>query len=354
MDGLRGFVRATGAAQGSCRPAAADCKSVMAESTQAAPPRTEPDRRLSVAPMMQRTDRHFRRFARHLTRRTLLYTEMIPLGAILSGARDRFLRFDPSEHPLALQVGGADPEGLAIAARAAEAHGYREINLNCGCPSTAVQHGGFGVVLMRVPRHVAECVRAMTEASALPVTIKTRIGLDDDRSDAFLDDFVGAAAEAGCRSFAIHARPAWLHGLSPKDNRTVPPLDHDRVRRLARIRPDLEIVINGGVTSLGEAAAFLAEGFGGAMIGRAAWDHPWLLSEADSVIFGERRRSLTREQVLSSHASYVTGGIAAGEPLRRLVKPLTGLYRQQPGARRWRQALSTARTFDDARAMMAG
>lgn len=311
------------------------------------------DRRLSVAPMMQRTDRHFRRFMRRLTRRTLLYTEMIPLGAILHGPRERRLRLDAAEQPVALQVGGSDPAGLSTAAGLAGRFGYREINLNCGCPSNAVRDGGFGVVLMRTPARTAECVRAMVESTELPVTVKARIGLDTDRSEAFLDDFVGAVADAGCRSFIIHARSAWLTGLNPKQNRTIPPLDYARVRRLARSRPDLEIVVNGGIRSLSEAAGFLAEGFAGAMIGRAAWEHPWLFAEADHRVFGAPRPLLTREEALRAHAPYVARAMSDGEPFHRLARPLAGLYRRQPGARRWRRALAEHRTLADALGSMA-
>lgn len=324
----------------------------MPEST-AAKSRLALDRRLSVAPMMQRTDRHFRQFIRHLTRHTLLYTEMIPLGALLSSEREHHLRFDPAENPLALQVGGADPSGLGRAARYAEDYGYQEVNLNCGCPSNAVQDGGFGIVLMRRPARTAECVRAMVESTRLPVTVKARIGLDVERSDAFLDDFVGAVAEAGCRSFAIHARPAWLRGLSPKENRTVPPLDHERVRRLARARPDLEIVINGGIISLSEVTDLVAGGLGGVMVGRAAWDHPWLLAEADHKVFGASPGPVTREDALRAHAPYIARSLAAGEPFRRLARPLAGLYRWQPGARRWRQLLAVSASLDDAMASIA-
>ncbi len=303
--------------------------------------------RLSIAPMMQRTDRHYRRFMRRLTRHTLLYTEMIPLGAIFQAGRDRYLRFDPAEHPVALQIGGGEPAGLARAVRHAGRYGYREVNLNCGCPSRAVRDGGFGAVLMRTPARTAVCVRAMTESTDLPVTVKARIGLDGDQSDAFLDDFVGAVAEAGCRRIILHARSAWLDGLSPAANRTVPPLDYDRVRRLARGRPDLAVVVNGGIRSLAEAGSFLADGLDGVMIGRAAWDHPWLFAEADQQVFGAPRRALTREQAVRAHAPYLVRALAEGVPLRRLVRPLAGLYRREPGARRWRRVLATLRTVDD-------
>lgn len=326
----------------------------MAESTVLSPVHAAVDRRLSVAPMMQRTDSHFRRFMRLLTRHTLLYTEMIPLGAILEGPRERSLRFDPLEQPVALQVGGADPSGLAAAAGYGEAYGYREINLNCGCPSHSVQHGGFGIVLMRTPTHTAECVRAMVESTSLPVTVKARIGLDAQRSDAFLDDFVGAVAEAGCQSFIIHARSAWLKGLSPKQNRSVPPLDYARVHRLARRRPDLDIIINGGIRSLAEANQFLAEGLGGAMIGRAAWEHPWQFTEADRRVFGvDSSLPPTREGALRAHAPYVDRALADGQPFHRVARPLVGLYRDQPKARRWRRALAETRTLDDALGYMA-
>ncbi len=289
-------------------------------------------------------------FLRCLTRKTFLYTEMIALGAVLHGNRERFLGHDEVEHPLALQIGGSDPQDLALAARLAETWGYSEINLNCGCPSDPVQRGGFGAALMRTPGLVAECVRAMCDATSLPVTVKARIGIDGDSSDAFLDQFVGQVAEAGCRSFAIHARTAWLSGLSPKENRTVPPLDWDRVRRLKRMHPHLEVILNGGVLDLDQVRSLLEEGLDGVMVGRVAWDTPWIFASADVEMFGERENTCAdRAEALDLHAPYIARALAEGQPFHRLTRSLTGLYRGHAGSRRWRRALAESSSLDEAR-----
>jgi tRNA-dihydrouridine synthase A len=298
-----------------------------------------PDRRLSVAPMMDCTDRHDRMFLRLISRRTLLYTEMVTSGAILRGDRDRWLRFDPREHPVALQVGGAEPAALAACAGIAEAYGYDEINLNVGCPSDRVRSGRFGACLMAEPALVAACVAAMRDAAAIPVTVKSRIGIDDRDAYEDLRDFVATVAAAGCRSFAIHARKAVLSGLSPKQNREVPPLRYDVVYRLKREFPDLEVVLNGGVRSLDEAAAQLPR-VDGVMIGRAAYHDPYLLAEADCRFFGDPGSPPSRPEIIARLLPYVAARLQEGVPLSAITRHILGLFNGEPGARAWRRYLS--------------
>jgi len=299
------------------------------------------DRRLSVAPMMDRTDRHCRAFLRLISARALLYTEMIPTGAVLRGQRARFLDFDAAEHPLALQLGGADPGALADCAAIAEEWGYDEVNLNVGCPSDRVQIARFGACLMAEPATVAAAVRAMQAATRLPVTVKCRIGVDDRDTYDDLVGFVRSVSQAGCTSFAVHARKAWLSGLSPKENREVPPLRHAEVHRLKADFPALEIVINGGILDLGEAEAHLAH-VDGAMIGRAAYQDPWMLAEADARIFGVRStRRPTRAQIVARLSDYAAAQLDAGVYLSRITRHALGLYTGVPGARAWRRHLST-------------
>ena len=299
----------------------------------------EPDRRLSVAPMMARTDRHERYLLRLITRRTLLYTEMVSAGALVNGDAARLLAFHRAEHPVALQVGGSHPPEMAQCARLAEAAGFDEININVGCPSARVRDGRFGACLMAEPRLVGRCVRAMRRACALPVTIKTRIGIDDRDSYALLREFVRVVADSGCRTFIIHARKAWLHGLSPAQNRTLPPLRHDRVYRLKQDLPELEIVLNGGVHDLESVRAQLAR-VDGVMIGREAYRNPYLLAEADRAVFGEDDEAPTREEVVLGFLPYLRAELARGTPLAALTRHLPGLYRSRPGARRWRRLLT--------------
>jgi len=301
---------------------------------------TAPDRRLSVAPMMDWTDRHCRFFLRLISRRTLLYTEMVPSGAILRGDRDRFLAFDPAEHPVALQVGGADPAALADCARIAADRGYDEINLNVGCPSDRVQRARFGACLMAEPALVADCVAAMIAAAPIPVTVKTRIGIDERDDFAHLAAFLQRVADAGSRSVAIHARKAWLSGLSPKQNREVPPLDYERVYRAKAAFPELEVVLNGGVSSLAEAAAHRGRGVDGVMIGRAAYQDPYILAEADRRFFGAGDAPPSREGVVEALLPYVATQSAQGVPLRALTRHILGLFNGLPGARAWRRHLS--------------
>jgi tRNA-dihydrouridine synthase A len=296
-------------------------------------------RRLSVAPMMDRTDRHARFFLRLLTRRTLLYTEMVTAMAMAHGDARRHLAFDPRESPVALQLGGSDPKQLAHAAALAEEFGYVEVNLNVGCPSDRVRTGRFGACLMAEPALVAELCAAMIAATRLPVTVKTRIGIDDKDSYEELVAFVERVTEAGVASFAIHARKAWLTGLSPKENREIPPLDYPRVYRLKRDFPHLEFAINGGVRTLEEAKAQL-DRVDGVMIGRAAYDDPTMLAEADREIFGEAAEAPTRREIVSGLIAYAEELTAAGIPFHRLGRHLHGLFAGQPGGRLWRRVLS--------------
>lgn len=305
--------------------------------------RDEPDRRLSVAPMMEWTDRHCRVFLRAITRHTLLYTEMVHSGAILHGDRDRHLAFDPVEQPVALQLGGSDPADLAVAARIGESYGYREINLNVGCPSERVSAGRFGACLMAEPELVADCVGAMADAVRIPVTVKSRIGIDDRDSYEDLARFIRAVAGTGCRTFVIHARKAWLSGLSPKENREIPPLRYDAVYRARADFPHLEIVINGGVRSLEDAERHL-ETVDGVMIGRAAYHDPWILHDADRRIFGAAPGPENRHEVVDAMLPYVARQCAAGVPLSHVTRHMMGLFAGMPGARAWRRFLTeTAR-----------
>ncbi len=296
------------------------------------------DRRLSVAPMMDRTDRHDRFFLRRITRRTLLYTEMISTGALLHGDQARHLRFDESEHPVALQLGGSDPDDLARCAEIGSAWGYDEINLNVGCPSDRVQRVRMGACLMAEPTLVAACVRAMRRASGNPITVKTRIGIDDQEDYAFLRRFVETVADAGCATFVIHARKALLSGLSPKQNREIPPLDYPRVYRLKQDYPDLEIVLNGGVQDLAETCAHL-EHVDGVMIGRAAYENPYMLAAADEAIFGELCDAPARHDVVAGMLPYIDRETAAGVPLHSVTRHMLGLFKARSGGRAWRRHL---------------
>jgi tRNA-dihydrouridine synthase A len=294
---------------------------------------------LSVAPMMEWTDRHFRYFVRLISRRVLLYTEMVTTNAILYGDRDRLLGFHAAEKPLALQLGGSDPSDLAACARIAEAYGFDEINLNVGCPSDRVQTGRFGACLMAEPGLVAECVAAMADAVSLPVTVKTRIGIDDRDSYEELARFVEVVASGGCRTFIIHARKAWLKGLSPKENREIPPLRYDLVERLKNDYPMLEIILNGGVIDLDQAARHL-ERLDGVMIGRAAYHQPHLLADADRRFFGDDRPVRTRRQVVKALLPYVETELGRGVRLQSIARHILGLYHGRPGGRAWRRHLS--------------
>ena len=302
--------------------------------------------RLSVAPMMDWTDRWCRRFHRLLTAEALLYTEMITSGAIVHGDARRHLDFDAAEQPVALQLGGSNPAELARAARIAEGFGYREINLNCGCPSDRVQSGRFGACLMAEPALVADCVAALQDAVALPVTVKCRIGIDEADPEAMLFGFVEAIADRGCRHFIVHARKAWLQGLSPKQNREVPPLDYALVRRLKAARPDLTIVLNGGLT-LATALENLAWA-DGAMLGRAAYQDPWCLAAVDAAVFGAPPLVRSRAELVERLVLLAEEHSAAGRPLKWLARHTLGLMNGLAGARAWRRILSEGMTREDA------
>ncbi|BAO45107.1 tRNA dihydrouridine(20/20a) synthase DusA [Thiolapillus brandeum] len=296
-------------------------------------------RRLSVAPMLDWTDRYCRYFHRLLTRRTLLYTEMVTTGALLHNDPARFLDFFAPEHPLALQLGGSHPENLAACSRLAEEWGYDEVNLNLGCPSDRVQSGMFGACLMARPDQVAECISAMTESCTLPITAKHRIGIDELDSYDLLTAFVEKLANAGCKTFIVHARKAWLQGLSPRENRDVPPLHYDRVYRLKQDFPHLEIILNGGVKSLDEALGHL-EQVDGVMIGREAYQNPWMLAEVDRRIYGDDRQPASRHQVIEQLLPLVEQECSKAVPLKRITRHILGLFHGQPGAKKWRRYLS--------------
>jgi tRNA-dihydrouridine synthase A len=299
------------------------------------------DRRLSIAPMMDWTDRHCRYFLRLITRRALLYTEMIPTGAILQGPRERALRFDPAEHPVALQLGGADPSELARAAEFGEAAGYDEINLNVGCPSERVQSARFGACLMAEPELVAACVRAMRAAVGVPVTLKTRIGIDEQDSYGFLWRFVEAVAAAGCGTIIIHARKAWLSGLSPKENREIPPLRYELVHRVKQDFPELEVILNGGIRTPEQALSELAQ-LDGVMLGREAYQNPFALAAWERALHGRADPLPERTEIVQRLLSYVERELAEGTPLRAITRHILGLFNGQPGARAWRRHLSEA------------
>lgn len=297
-----------------------------------------PDRRLSVAPMMEWTDRHDRRFLRLISRRTLLYTEMVTAQALIHGDPKMLLAHREVEHPLAVQLGGGDPALLAEAARIATDAGFDEINLNVGCPSDRVSAGRFGACLMTEPDTVAACVAAMAKATSLPVTVKHRIGVDDADSYEQLVEFVRRVADAGCETFIVHARKAWLSGLSPKENREVPPLRYDLVHRLKADFPHLEIVLNGGVKSLDDALALIGP-LDGVMIGRAAYETPYILAEADSRVFGEDSQPPTLQEIVDGLCEIALEMAAEGEPLPRLTRHVLGLFHGCTGAKTWRRML---------------
>jgi tRNA-dihydrouridine synthase A len=300
--------------------------------------------RFCVAPMMDWTDRHDRYFLRQISSHVLLYTEMVTTGAIIHGDRDKLLGFDETEQPLALQLGGSDPEDLALSARVAEDWGYKEVNLNVGCPSDRVQSGSFGACLMTDPELVSECFSEMVGATSLPVTVKCRIGVDDQDPEVSLRDFVAKVKAAGCETFIVHARKAWLKGLSPKENREVPPLNYELVYQIKSENPDLEIVINGGIATLQDADLHLKK-VDGVMLGRAAYQTPYVLADVDSRYFGATRKTQAGERQ-SAHAiaramvPYIEAHIAKGGSLFQVTRHMMGLFHSVPGARLWRRYLS--------------
>ena len=297
-------------------------------------------RRFSIAPMMEWTDRHCRFFHRLLTRRALLYTEMLTTGAVLRGDRARLLGFDPLEHPVALQLGGCEPGALAQSARIGEDFGYDEINLNIGCPSDRVQEGRFGACLMAEPALVAGCVVAMKAAVKIPVTVKCRIGIDEQDPARALFDFTDAVKAAGADALIVHARKAWLKGLSPRENRDVPPLDYAIVRRLKAAHPDLEIILNGGIGSVEQAVTEL-NGVDGIMMGRAAYQEPWRLLQVDPVLFGEPAPFTTAKEAALALIPYIEHELAKGARLNSITRHVLGLFRGVPGARAFRRHLAT-------------
>lgn len=297
------------------------------------------NRKLSVAPMLDLTDRHCRYFHRLLTRHALLYTEMITAHALLHGERQRLLRFDQVERPLALQLGGCNPEELALCAEMAEEYGYDEVNLNVGCPSDRVLNGRFGACLMAEPQLVADCVAAMLDKVSIPITVKSRIGIDELDSYPLLRQFVSVVASAQCKTFIIHARKAWLNGLSPKQNREIPPLRYDWVHRLKRDFPQLEIILNGGITQLDQVVDQL-QWVDGVMIGREAYHNPYLLAQADERIFHDPRRTKSRTEIVLALLPYIQRQLEEGTRLHSMTRHILGLFHGQPGARRWRRSLS--------------
>ncbi|MBT6312222.1 MAG: tRNA dihydrouridine(20/20a) synthase DusA [Alphaproteobacteria bacterium] len=300
-----------------------------------------PPHRFSVAPMMDWTDRHCRFFHRLLSAHALLYTEMVTTGAILHGPRDRLLAFDPAEHPVALQLGGSEPDDLAASARIGADAGYDEINLNCGCPSERVQKGAFGACLMREPALVADCVTAMRSAVDIPVTVKCRLGVDDDDEEQRLFQFVEQVSAAGCETFIIHARKAWLKGLSPKANRDIPPLNYPLVAKLKRERPDLTIILNGGLASLAASSAAVTDlAVDGAMLGRAAYQNPWDLAEADPTFFEAGPNFDDPHAVIEALLPYIEGELSKGERLHAIARHILGLFQGRPGARAYRRHIS--------------
>lgn len=304
--------------------------------------------RLSVAPMMDWTDRNCRRFHREISRGALLYTEMVTAPAVIHGDRARLLDYAPVEHPVALQLGGADPAELREATRIAAAWGYDEVNLNCGCPSDRVQSGAFGAVLMKTPGLVADCVAAMAEVAGVEVTVKCRIGVDDQTPSEVLPAFLETVAAAGVSRFVIHARKAWLQGLSPKENREVPPLDYGLVLAMKRAYPAMHISLNGGVASLAAAEALLARGLDGVMVGRAAYHEPWnILGSADAALFG-RPGPTDAFTVAEAMRPVIAAHLAAGGRLHQFSRHMLGLFHGRPGARGWRRVLSEGASAEGA------
>ncbi len=299
------------------------------------------DRRLSIAPMMDHTDKHFRYFMRLLSRHAVLYTEMITTGALIHGDRQRFLDFNEIEHPLAIQLGGSCPDELAECAKIAEGEGYDEVNLNIGCPSNRVQNGQFGACLMSNKKLVADCVNKIQTTIQIPVTIKTRIGIDDLDSYEFLHDFVKTTYDAGCNTFIIHARKAILSGLSPKENRKIPPLNYERVHKIKQDFPELNITINGGFTELDNIKSQFKH-VDGVMVGRAAYQNPFMLAEANKILFENPDIAPTREDILNEFRNYVDEQIKQNISIKNLTRHIIGLYQGQPGARKYRQLLSSA------------
>ena len=299
-----------------------------------------PCRAVCIAPMLDWSDRHCRYFHRLLSKHIVLYTEMVTTGALINGDVQRHLGYSPQEHPLALQLGGSSVHDLALCSKMAEDYGYDEVNLNVGCPSDRVQNGRFGACLMAEPELVAECVAAMQQVVNIPVTVKTRIGIDDKDSYAELVNFISKVADGGCGTFILHARKAWLSGLSPKQNRDIPPLRYDIVQQIKQDFPRLEIIINGGINSL-EQSALLMQGVDGVMIGREAYHNPYLLAQVDKLGYQQNTLVKTREEVVFALLPYLQEQLAAGVRLHSITRHILGLFHSVQGARAWRRHLST-------------
>ncbi|MFM8340710.1 MAG: tRNA dihydrouridine(20/20a) synthase DusA [Methylomonas sp.] len=297
------------------------------------------NRRFAVAPMLDWTDLHCRYFYRLMSQYAVLFTEMVTTGAILYGNQQRHLQFNQQEHPLVLQLGGSNPQDLALCAKIAEDYGYDEVNLNVGCPSDRVQNGRFGACLMAEPQLVADCVAAMRQVVSIPVTVKSRIGIDERDSYPELVNFISTVAAGGCESFIVHARKAWLSGLSPKQNREVPPLRYDVVFQLKQDFPQLEIIINGGITDLNTCQELLSQ-VDGVMLGREVYNNPYLLTEVDQRLFGQQRPSQTRQEVVLAMLPYVQEQLAEGVRLNSITRHMLGLFHGVDGARAWRRHLS--------------
>lgn len=296
------------------------------------------DHKFSIAPMLDWTDKHCRYFHRLLTTHAVLYTEMVTTGAILHGSGD-YLDFNHEEHPVVLQLGGSEPTQMAQCAKLAEQRGYDAVNINVGCPSDRVQNGMFGACLMAQPALVADCIKAMQDRVSIPVTVKTRIGIDDSDDYQFLQDFVQAVANAGCKQLVVHARKAWLKGLSPKENREVPPLNYQRVYQLKREFPQLDISLNGGVKTLQQAKEQL-DFLDGVMVGREAYSNPMILSEVDALIYGQNQVARTAEQAVLAMLPYIEQQMSQGARLWHIVRHMLGIFQGVPGARQWRRLLS--------------
>ncbi len=304
-------------------------------------------RRFCIAPMLDWTDRHERFFLRLITQSSLLYTEMITTGALLHGDRPRHLNFNDEEHPVAVQLGGSNPSDLASCASMVEDYGYDEINLNVGCPSNRVQSGMFGACLMAQPELVAECVAAMQNAVNIPVTVKHRIGIDENETVEELFEFVETVAKSGCKTFIVHARKAWLNGLSPKENRDIPPLRYDVVHQLKQTMPQLEIIINGGICDL-ETAKNQLQYVDGVMMGREVYHNPYILADVDQLFYQSKRPLITRQQIIESMFPYIEKELASGIRLHSITRHILGLYNGLPGAKKWRRFLSENATKREA------
>ena len=295
--------------------------------------------RFTIAPMLDWTDRHCRYFHRLLTSQAVLYTEMVTTGALIHGDTERYLQFHEAEHPVALQLGGSEPQHMAHCAKLAEQFGYDEVNINVGCPSERVQKGAFGACLMAEPELIAANVRAMQAATSLPITVKHRIGIDDQEDYSAMRHFVNSVAEAGCKTFIVHARKAWLKGLSPKENREIPPLRYELVYQLKQELPELEIIINGGITTLEQCMEHL-QYVDGVMVGREAYHNPWLLAQVDPILYATPARFAKRKQVLEAYLDYIEQQLSVGVPLQHLTKPILGLFQGLAGAKLFRRHIS--------------